>query len=105
MLVRDINPGSDGSSLLDLTNVAGTLFFRADDNATGRELWLSDGTLFFIADSGSGPGLWKSNGTTAGTVLVDDDFASGTAIAPPDNLVDGVTRNTATEDCSVAVLL
>ena len=107
---------SGGSALpSDLTAVNGKLFFSADDNATGRELWVSDGTLagtkqvkdirrsgsslpqqftnvagtlFFIADSGSGPGLWRSDGTAAGTVLVDDDFASGTEIAPPDNLVD-----------------
>ena len=41
----------DGSYPDDLTAVGGTLFFAADDGATGRE-------------------LWKSDGTAAGTVLV-----------------------------------
>src|SRR5439155_1057721 len=41
-----------------LTNVNGTLFFTADDGATGRE-------------------LWKSDGTVAGTVLVKDILPQG----------------------------
>jgi len=90
----------------DLINVGGTLFFSADDGINGRELWKSDGTaagtvmvedinpgpatcfpsgiasgsltamcgtLFFSADDGThGRELWKSDGTTAGTVLVKD---------------------------------
>jgi ELWxxDGT repeat protein len=46
-LVKDINPGGDGSldwSFNALTNVNGTLFFVADDGVNGRELWRSDGT-------------------------------------------------------------
>jgi len=47
--VKDINQG--GSSLPEnLTDVGGTLFFSASDDA--------------------GPGIWKSDGTAAGTVLV-----------------------------------
>ncbi len=42
--VRNINPGA-GSSLPDrLTNVGGTLFFRANDGTNGIELWRSDGS-------------------------------------------------------------
>src|SRR5205085_1064967 len=49
-LVRDILAGT-GSSLTSqnigvryFTNVAGTIYFRAVDGATGTELWRSDGT-------------------------------------------------------------
>jgi ELWxxDGT repeat protein len=101
VLVKDINPGTPGSSPQFLTNVNGTLFFRADDGTNGIELWKSDGTaagtvlvedinpgtpgsspqfltnvngtLFFGANDGTnGIELWKSDGTAAGTVLVKD---------------------------------
>lgn len=99
-LVRDIQPGADGSGPLALINVNGTLFFWADDGIHGTELWKSDGTeagtvlvrdinpgagnsgpsfltnvngtLFFEAYDGThGEELWKSDGTAAGTVLID----------------------------------
>jgi ELWxxDGT repeat protein len=47
VLVKDINPYSNGylgSSPRYLTNVNGTLFFRAEDGTHGTELWQSDGT-------------------------------------------------------------
>ena len=53
VMVKDINPGSDGSFPSELTNVSGTLYFEADDGADGAE-------------------LWKSDGTAAGTVMVKD---------------------------------
>ena len=105
-LVKDIYPGTVGpypynSSPNFLTDVKGTLFFIANDDPTGNELWKSDGTaagtvlvkdiypgpegsrsvfltdvngtLFFRADDGiTGNELWKSYGTAAGTVLVKD---------------------------------
>ncbi|MFN6249748.1 ELWxxDGT repeat protein, partial [Microcystis sp.] len=52
-LVKDINPGSVGSYPGFLTAVGNTLFFQAYDGENGR-------------------GLWKSDGTAAGTVLVKD---------------------------------
>jgi ELWxxDGT repeat protein len=52
-LVKDIRPGSDGSGPRYFTNVNGTLFFKAYDDAHGGE-------------------LWKSDGTEAGTMLVKD---------------------------------
>jgi ELWxxDGT repeat protein len=108
VLVKDIRPGS-GSSVYEeqypLTNLNGTLFLAANDGTSGAELWKSDGTtagtvlvkdinpgsggsftanylniftnvngtLFFPASGLTGPrDLWKSDGTTAGTVLVKD---------------------------------
>jgi ELWxxDGT repeat protein len=57
VMVKDINPGSNGglnvSNNRNFTDVNGTLFFYATDNLNGTE-------------------LWKSDGTTAGTVLVKD---------------------------------
>lgn len=84
-----------------LTVMGNRLFFVAEDNQYGRELWQSDGTtagttlvkdialgpnsaapdaltaidnlLYFRATDGTlGTELWKSDGTTAGTVLVKD---------------------------------
>jgi ELWxxDGT repeat protein len=113
VLVKDINTvpdtyvGDDSSYPSDLTNVNGTLYFRATDLTHGYELWKSDGTtagtvmikdilpgasitgfgyssypnfltnvngtLYFRAgDSVHGNELWQSNGTAAGTTLVGD---------------------------------
>jgi ELWxxDGT repeat protein len=49
VLVKDINTTAGGafpyySSPSRLTNVAGALFFAADDGTHGQELWSSDGT-------------------------------------------------------------
>ena len=54
-LVKNINPTGVGS-IYSLINVNGTLFFTADD--------------------GINYGLWKSDGTEAGTVLVTKDHNS-----------------------------
>ncbi len=44
VLVRDILPGASDARPHYLTNVNGTLYFQANDGATGYELWKSDGT-------------------------------------------------------------
>ncbi|MFN6103468.1 MAG: ELWxxDGT repeat protein, partial [Planctomycetaceae bacterium] len=98
-LVKDIHPGSWSSSVEQLTEIGGLVYFTATDGDTGRELWRSDGTssgtelvydlnpgvigsspgnltnvsgiLFFSGYTPeSGRELWKSDGTSAGTVLV-----------------------------------
>lgn len=115
-LVKDIEPGKSYSIPNFLTNVNGTLFFRAHDPTFGTELWKSDGSLngtilikdicpgniginpcnsdprdltningivFFAADDGiNGYELWKSDGTTSGTVLVKDIYPGPTKSNP-----------------------
>ncbi len=100
VLVKDISLGTASSTPRNIINVAGTLYFSANDGS-GYELWKSDGTaggtvpvkeirlgpggsnprnltnvggtLYFVADDGpTGNEIWKSDGTVAGTVLVKD---------------------------------
>jgi ELWxxDGT repeat protein len=42
--VKDIFPGSNPSSPYCFVDVGGTLFFAANDGASGLELWRTDGT-------------------------------------------------------------
>ena len=61
--VADIGPGSVGSFLTGLTNVGGTLYFRAFDGTSGDELWKSDGTeagTVRVADIRPGAGRLSS---------------------------------------------
>jgi ELWxxDGT repeat protein/VCBS repeat-containing protein len=78
VLVKDINVTASGSGTANaapanLRNFNGTLFFTA-----------TDGT---VAGVGHGTELWKSDGTAAGTQLVTDIAATGTASASPSNLL------------------
>jgi len=116
-LVKDIKPGShSGSFPTRLTDVNGTLFFVADDDVHGNELWKSDGTetgtvmvkdilppdsyatydyltdvagtLFFTVDDGiHGKELWKSDGTEAGTLMVKDINPNTYNPNPPGNFI------------------
>ena len=100
-LVRDINPGMQGSHPDELLADGSTLWFAANDGAHGRELWKSGGTqgttalvadirpgkegseprhpslfggrLHFTADDGaSGREPWTSDGTPEGTAMILD---------------------------------
>jgi len=109
-LVKDIGPGTisglrNVGSGSYLTAANGKLFFFADDNNNGYELWVSDGTeqgtnmvkdinlgqdglvvqdaiafedkFYFLtngsdSDSIQDEGLWVSDGTSQGTILIKD---------------------------------
>ena len=61
-LLKDINPGALNGSPSNLTNLNGTLYFAAD-NGTGPELYKSDGTstgTVLVADLNSKPGIGSS---------------------------------------------
>lgn len=103
--VADLNLNGS-SSPRSLTIVGTNLYFVADNGASGFELWRLDlsnaastptlvrdirsgplasnpstlvnlnGTLFFRANDGTGLALWKSDGTSAGTVKVGTGYSS-----------------------------
>ncbi|MBD0257093.1 MAG: T9SS type A sorting domain-containing protein [Cytophagales bacterium] len=106
VLIKDIYPGATGSNAQQLTNVNGTLYFTAQHEAYGNELWRSNGTAAgttLVKDLSAGPagsfpqrltnvggtlyfvvgnGLYRTNGTATGTVLLKG-FS-----APPAHLTD-----------------
>ncbi len=99
-LLKEINPGTAGSSPQLLTPLIGKVIFRATEPATGTELWVSDGTaagtqlladiypgtagstpqkfaqagnvLYFVASTATGNQLWKTDGTPAGTTVATE---------------------------------
>jgi ELWxxDGT repeat protein len=98
--IGDLRPGARGSEPRWLTSTGDTLFFAADDGMHGRELWRwrpgeaaalvadlvpgpgsslpqelagVDGLLYFSAYTPeTGVELWRSDGTAAGTVMLQD---------------------------------
>jgi ELWxxDGT repeat protein len=113
--VADIAPGLLGSNVQRLTNLNGTALFLANDGTNGNELWKSDGTaagtqmiepsvgginpgagssnpdhlvnvngtVYFAADDGTdGIELWRTDGTNAGTTMVDDNVIPDGGINP-----------------------
>jgi ELWxxDGT repeat protein len=106
VLVKDTPASADGSGIVSLRNVNGTLFFAANTGSGGRGVWRSDGTpsgtvpaaeingasYGIVAELGDANGtlffttgdywgarhLWKSDGTAAGTTLLKS------FLAPPD---------------------
>ena len=67
-IFKDIVSGSSGSNPSNFVNVNGTLFFQANDGTNGPE-------------------LWKSDGTSAGTMLVKD-IRSGSSGSNPQSLTN-----------------
>jgi ELWxxDGT repeat protein len=63
-MVQNLGPSNYGSYPYNLTNVNGTLFFQAgmQPNVNGNHTFTS----------GTGAELWESNGTAAGTFMVQD---------------------------------
>ena len=114
-LVRDINPGWEGSVPRYLTVAGDTLFFSASDGASGTELWacrdttawlvkdivpglqasnpypitaLGDSVVFFAYDGFYTRRLWVSDGTGAGTsVIAEIDSCSAASGCSPERMV------------------
>ncbi|MEZ6121641.1 MAG: GEVED domain-containing protein [Planctomycetaceae bacterium] len=100
-LVRDLDPGNEHFTLGDLVAMGDTLYFEADDGVHGRGLWKSDGSfdgtvLVKTLESGQldvgiqhlttlgnrlffsyNWRLWSSDGTSAGTMPITDEFGRG----------------------------
>ena len=65
VLLKDIFPGSTGSSITNLTIIDGIAYFAANDGTNGSELWRSDGTAdgtFMLKDINSGNGSSMPSG-------------------------------------------
>lgn len=104
MMIGDLNPGPDSSTPNDFTAVGtSALYFLARGHAVGEELWILDvdgprfvkdiypgdgssnldelvgvgNLLYFVANDGvHGKELWRSNGTDAGTWMVEDEASA-----------------------------
>ena len=128
--LADINPGTGSSFPQNFVtirqpsaNSSGLVAFVANNGTAGQELWLSDGTTAFMArdintgsgsglfgnfstnfnydqltvvgstlyfranDSSTGTELWKTDGTTFGTVQVED-AAAGVFSSLPDDFAN-----------------
>jgi ELWxxDGT repeat protein len=109
-LLADIRGGTSGSAPDWLTAVGSTLYFTAANNGSNFELWKTNGAsgnatlvkeiktstavgsvpvqltnfggvLYFQADGVGGRELWKSDGTSLGTVRVKDINPTGSGFA------------------------
>jgi len=85
-LVKDMNPGSESSFPAGLTAFGGRLYFAADDDTSGRELWQTDGTeagTTRVKDIYPGSGSSHASGLTAfrgGLYFAAEDGTSGTEL-------------------------
>jgi MYXO-CTERM domain-containing protein len=96
VLAADILPGEGSSSPSSMVGFDGAVLFAANDGSRGAELWRSDdlgtrllrdlwpgsrgssprhltvagGRVFFAAETAGGIGLWKTDGTFAGTAPI-----------------------------------
>lgn len=99
VLVKDIIPGQAGSFPIEMTNVNGTVFFRADDglpDINHRELWRSDGTeagTVIVKDINPGPDAESVPGslTSFNTLLIfnADDGTHGRELWRSDGTAAG----------------
>ncbi|MGH1335592.1 MAG: ELWxxDGT repeat protein [Aureispira sp.] len=125
VMVKDINPSTTGvvdgvrGYKASLTVMGNTLYFIANNGVNGDELWKTDGTtagtvmvkdinsnnannnyyprnltifnneLYFSAENNHSTGveLWKTDGTTAGTVMIHDYTPGIYASSSPSNFV------------------
>ena len=96
-MVKDINSGSGWSSPGDFTVLGNTLYFTANDGINGRELWKSDGTstgTVMVKDIrsgvGSNPGLITTDGNTL--YFTANDGSSGIQLWKSDGTSTGTVK-------------
>ena len=126
-LVKDINPGAEGSNPDYVTSAKGGIYLSANDGLTGQELYFSQGDAFttnlvkdinpgnnssspmqltqfgdylvFTADDGqNGRELWISDKTESGTFMVKDINSNGSGDPYQLHVLDGVLYFTAHTD-------
>jgi VCBS repeat-containing protein/ELWxxDGT repeat protein len=119
-LVKDVNPGPGSSLPYFYAQIGNIVFFTADNGSNGVELWRSDSSetgtfllkdinagaastnisdvrvvgseLYFTAYDGTSTNQWKTNGTTAGTMLVPSSVSA---------IIGTPTLSSVTEDTGV----
>jgi ELWxxDGT repeat protein len=130
--VADLFPGSTsginngGTSDLPMIEFNGRIYFQGLTSYTGSKgLYASNGTtielikegpnfnpnfftvfnnaLYFYAESGAGNGLWKTDGTTAGTVNVTTTGFNGDAVIFKGNMYYNVGNKTYKSDGTTMV--
>ena len=73
-IVKDVFPGSTGSSITLLSVAGSKIFFGADDGTNGNELWMSDGTTAgtqLIANLNTGSSSsWPSSSFTFANKII-----------------------------------
>jgi len=73
---------------------AGTPFMLKDilldsGSSMGKVLHVEGTTVYFFANNGSSTGLWKTDGTATGTVLLHADLTGGDSSFPVKGMVNG----------------
>ncbi|MFN5515704.1 MAG: ELWxxDGT repeat protein [Cyanobacteriota bacterium] len=92
--LSDLTTPTDGSDPSSLTAVGDILYFAADDGMNGRELWKSDGTTagtILVKDIGSWSSSYPLNLTAVGNTLyfVAQDDINGSALWKSDGTTEG----------------
>jgi ELWxxDGT repeat protein len=108
VLLKDIWSGASSAHPQFFTEAGGKLFFQASDPTRSQGLWVTDGTeagtvqvknmyaspsngmtrfmvlnqnIFFVGNTGSGYGLWMSDGTLNGTQLAQSGVTTNGSYA------------------------
>ena len=120
-LLTDINPGPTSSQPGSRILYKNRMLFGADDGTNGRELWTTDGTaagtrllkdinpgsassnpgvFVLFGDSvyfSAANGLWKTDGTEAGTVKIASVTVRNTVVSASQLFFEGFTSATSWE--------
>ena len=86
-IVKDINPGSNSTSFgNEFRKVGNKLYFTANNNSNGLELWITDGTEFIVKSFGfegsvAGEVVFNTSMTGYPESLTDPSFAGQIMVA------------------------